>query len=513
MLMVAKRSALALAAFLTLPPHSHDVAVAPTEPSAVLREAAALAAPTNLSGHEDVPQGATNSTARQTVPASPRPVDRAPAAPAAPVKLPLEIGDKLKIGFYETIDVGDAGQRSRDGADSQDSLRTFYQRMDLSGEYSVEQDGSFSVPLLGQFRAEGRALDDLRSDLAAAFASVIGHNANVDVTILERSPVYVVGPVKNPGAYKYAPGMIALHAVALAGGLDRGVDNISGMAEGSRELERLRISTLKLEQLRARRTRLEAELAGVSGPSTSGGARQISMPMPDEAGSKTLIAAQPAEPAQGRSAGSILATEGAILSAEQARRRQQDKEFTLKVEAAQNEIDALKHKLVQFDVQKDLRIERLDAMEKLKDRGVETSNNVLMLRTEMSDIEARRQDSLVAVAESETRLAELEGARQKASLEYTEDLVKEIATVDKDLGEAREAILSARALTSILNGPNIPGASGPTYGIIRQSKDGPKTYSATETSPLMPGDILKVIPGEAFPVDSGASAAGPQSVP
>ena len=38
---------------------------------------------------------------------------------------------------------------------------------------------------------------------------------------LERQPVYVLGPVKNPGAYKYAPGMTVLHAVALAGGLDR----------------------------------------------------------------------------------------------------------------------------------------------------------------------------------------------------------------------------------------------------------------------------------------------------
>src|SRR3569623_3117919 len=39
----------------------------------------------------------------------------------------LEIGDKLKISFYETIDVGAAKQGSRDRTEPQGTLRTFYQ--------------------------------------------------------------------------------------------------------------------------------------------------------------------------------------------------------------------------------------------------------------------------------------------------------------------------------------------------------------------------------------------------
>ena len=64
--------------------------------------------------------------------------------------------------------------------------------------------------------------DEVRADLAVSFTTVIGRSANTDVKISDRSPIYVVGPVKNPGAYKYVPGMIVLHAMALAGGLDRG---------------------------------------------------------------------------------------------------------------------------------------------------------------------------------------------------------------------------------------------------------------------------------------------------
>src|SRR5882757_5299961 len=165
--------------------------------------------------------------------------DSAPA-PISPAKLSLEIGDKLKISFYEMIDVSAMKQGGRDGADPQGALRTFYQRMDLTGDYTVEQDGAISIPLLGRFQIEGRALDDFRADLAVAFTSVIGRSANIDLKIVERSPIYVVGPVKNPGAYKYVPGMIVLHALALAGGLDQGEGNLSGIIEGAREMERLR---------------------------------------------------------------------------------------------------------------------------------------------------------------------------------------------------------------------------------------------------------------------------------
>jgi polysaccharide biosynthesis/export protein ExoF len=508
MLTIVKRSFLALTAFLALPPHAHEFAVAP---SAVSRGAAGDGAPSDSARRADVLQVGDDAANGQKALSEARAVDRAPPAPMALAKLPLEIGDKLKIGFYETIDMGGGGQGSPDGAEPQNALRTFYQRMDLSGDYMVEQDGSISIPLLGQVPAAGRALDDLRADLAASFASVIGRSANIDARIMERSPVYVVGPVKNPGAYRYAPRMIALQAVALAGGLDRGEDNLSGMVEGAREMERLRTSTVQIEQLLARRARLEAELDGISASSTSDGARSM-LWMRGEGATTALTPSQFAESDQGRSAGSFFATESTILRAEHARRQQQEKDSALRIEAGQNEIDALKHKLVQFDVQKGLRVERLEAMEKLKERGVETSNNVLVLRTEMSDIEARRQDSQVAVVQAETRLAEVEGESKKSTLEYRENLAKEIAAVDKDLREARETTLSARALATIYYKPNSPSAQATSYEIIRQSRDGPKSLSATETSPLIPGDVLKVIPGNAVAVDSNSALILPQSL-
>ena len=154
----------------------------------------------------------------------------------------------------------------------------------------------------------------------------------------------------------------------------------------------------------------------------------------------------------------------------------------MKVAAARDEVNALKRKLDQFDIQKDLRNERLDAMQKLKDRGIVTSNNVLMLRTELADIEARRQDSLVAVAEAEARLAEAQGDGVKLSSEKTADLTKEIATVDEEIASAREATLSASVLATILYRNVSPDLQAETYEIVRQSKDGANSRLLAERS-------------------------------
>jgi protein involved in polysaccharide export with SLBB domain len=391
--------------------------------------------------------------------------------PTFSVKGALGVGDRLKISFYETIDIGDMKRGGRDGGEPQGTLRTFYQRMDLSGEYAVEQDGAISIPLLGRFQVEGRALDDTRADLALSFTDVIGRTADVSVTIIDRSPIYVVGPLKNPGAYKYVPGMIVLHAIALAGGLDRNQENLSGIIEGVREMERLRSKADQVKRLLALRTRLEAQRDGVT-----------TLPMP----------VQLSELAGEQGALTFLATESAVLRAEQAKRQQQENEIAAKVAAARMEVEALKRKLEQVDVQKDMRIERLNNMQKLKDRYIVTAHDVVMLRTELSDIEARRQDHLVAVVQAEARLAEAEETRARLRSENAANLTKDIVAVDQEIAAAQEAMSLAGTLATILYSSNGHAPHAQTYEIVRQSKDGTTTLQAADTSSLMPGDVLKV---------------------
>jgi exopolysaccharide production protein ExoF len=407
---------------------------------------------------------------RDLAPRKPAPEDGI-RTPLFSMNSPLGIGDRLKISFYETIDVGDVKRGSRDGADPQSALRTFYQRMDVSGEYVVGQDGVVSIPLLGRFQVEGLTLDDIRADLVLSFRTVIGRTADVSATVVERSPVYVVGPVKNPGAYKYAPGMIVLHAIALAGGLDRGQENLLGMIEGVREIERSRSKADQVKHLLARRARLEALRDDTS-----------ILPMP----------IQLVQLAGEQSALTFLATESMVLKAEKASRQHQENELEVRIAAARNEVEVLRRKLDQVDAQKDIRIERLNDMQKLKDRGIVTTNTVVMLRTELSDIETRRADNLVAVAQAEARLAAAAEAKARLKSEQAATLAKELAVVDQEIATAQAAMISAGTIAATLFNSTIPASQAHTYEIVRQSKDGPKTLAAMDTSSLMPGDVLKI---------------------
>ncbi len=72
---------------------------------------------------------------------------------------------------------------------------------------------------------------------------------------------------------------------------------------------------------------------------------------------------------------------------------------------------------------------------------------------------------------------------------------------------ARVAI-PATALATVLYKPGDSSGQA-TYTIVRQSNEGAKTLQATETSPLMPGDVLKISPSStaAFGASSGTQSS------
>ncbi|HEY7644471.1 MAG TPA: polysaccharide biosynthesis/export family protein [Hyphomicrobiales bacterium] len=397
------------------------------------------------------------------------------AMPAQPKSL-LGIGDRLKIAFFELIDVSNAGNQRRWDASVAAALQTSYQRMDLTGDYDVADDGTISLPRLGRFEADGRDQQDLQSDFMAAFAKAMGRRADVSIAILDRSPVYVVGPVKNQGAYKYIPGMVVLHAIALAGGLDQGLGNTSQLIESVREKERLRKAADDLKRLLAYRARLEAERKDTE-----------TLEPPAQ-----LIAIAGKEGAQ-----LFLGAEIAGLLIEKAKRRQQAAELSGAVNAAHNELEALKRKMSQFDVQTDIRKERLGNLKNLMTGGLTTQNGVINIRSELSDIEARRQDCQLAIVQAEGRLAQAEQARDRLQLDNAANLAKAIAATDTAIADAQQSLTASEIVGSIFSESNAgiswaTSSTRPRYEIIHRRPGNAPVTLAEETSSLRPGDILKI---------------------
>lgn len=86
----------------------------------------------------------------------------------------------------------------------------------LSGEFPVEETGSVFLPGLGEIRADGRPLGELRSQLRQGYGTRL---RNPVVTVTPLFGVSVLGAVVRPGLYQVQPANTLFDAVSLAGGL------------------------------------------------------------------------------------------------------------------------------------------------------------------------------------------------------------------------------------------------------------------------------------------------------
>ena len=89
---------------------------------------------------------------------------------------------------------------------------------DITGNYTVGDNGTVSIPLIGELKAAGLSRAELEQEIARKLAQGYITNPKVSVAILTYRPFFVLGEVAKPGGYPYVSGMRVLNAVALAGG-------------------------------------------------------------------------------------------------------------------------------------------------------------------------------------------------------------------------------------------------------------------------------------------------------
>lgn len=101
-----------------------------------------------------------------------------------------------------------------------DALRVqVFRHEDLSGEFAMDGEGYFSMPLVGEILGGGRTARQLENEIEIALKSG-GYliDPQVSIEVLNYRPFYIIGEVRNPGSFEYVNGMTVINAVALAGG-------------------------------------------------------------------------------------------------------------------------------------------------------------------------------------------------------------------------------------------------------------------------------------------------------
>lgn len=94
-----------------------------------------------------------------------------------------------------------------------------FEEPQLSGEFTVANDGDVAIPLIGDVKAGGHSISAFGyavEEKLTASGLVKAPKVSADVTAYR--PFYVLGEVNKPGQYSYAIGMTVTKAVATAGG-------------------------------------------------------------------------------------------------------------------------------------------------------------------------------------------------------------------------------------------------------------------------------------------------------
>lgn len=88
----------------------------------------------------------------------------------------------------------------------------------LSGEYTVNNVGQISYPLIGNIDATGKTLADVQAAIHDRLANGYVKDPRVTAEFVNFRPYFVLGEVGRPGQFPYADGLTLRQAIAAAGG-------------------------------------------------------------------------------------------------------------------------------------------------------------------------------------------------------------------------------------------------------------------------------------------------------
>ena len=379
----------------------------------------------------------------------------------------FRVGDTLRIAFFEKFEQPE----DKWSAAARSPGLAYHQFTELCGEYTVQDDGSLSLPILGGVPAAGRSRGEVLADLTRMFGSIAGRTAFVNIIAVEHQPVFVVGAVRNPGAFKYWQGMTVLHAVALAGGPKVvGVENWQRVESG-REIERLQRALARVKRLLVRTSVLHAEAGDPAVPSdalTSLVGRDKPVLESDERAARALT---------GRSQS---ATEVALKTA---------------VDDAHRNLQARTDRLGPLDILIAARQDRTRTIQQLANSDSISRPVLVQTESELAEAQDRKRQALIEVAQAKDQVAGAEHALTNHDMTASIDLARTTQSTERDTQEAVTDAEGALTMVATLTPKGGPSDAEPdSFEVVRKAGTGTEVLNLPGTAPLEPGDLVRAGP-------------------
>lgn len=372
------------------------------------------------------------------------------------------IGDKLKIAVFEQVGPQLSGRYL--GASA-------VERTELSGEYTVQEDGNIYVPLVGPIAVAGESFHELEDAIGASLGARLDGSIKIGIQLLEREPIYVAGAAIRTGPYKHVPGMRVLHALILTGALETSSGDQWRILDLAREKERLLKSTERLSRLTVRKELLK------------GGREDL------------VRAAKP--PSAGADAKERLAEAKILLQAEHAKRAEQESALDAALKSYRAELSIQRDKLLQVEANLQGKAERLHSVNKYRERGTTTDITFFQASSDLAEAKERLHDTKAVIAQLENKMSDLHHQKVRLSVEAQVDREREIRDLQIAISEDEATKTTLGTLLTRFPGDYAKFANREfDLTIVRRTPRGLQRSLAREDSPLEPGDILQVSPSQ-----------------
>lgn len=346
----------------------------------------------------------------------------------------------------------------------------FLEHPELTGERAVEGDGTIAFPSGERVRVAGLSLSDAEAAVRRDLAEGRLLNPAVSLTVVERVPVAVLGDVRAPGEYPYKHNMKVLRAIAAAGGYGATASAADRAEQRSREYADMSEMLSRINALKARLARLDAELNG-----------EFFAPNENER-SNPFVSAE-------EELAHLRRTEH---NAERSVLLSQITPVDERIKLLRAQIESQREQVRLFS-------EQLAKIEDLTRRGLSTSNTLLdkQLTRSRMETDLLAQQAQLANAQQDRSRLEKELTRLDATMRrgVSEDRRQALEELSVLYERFRYASLAAGDVTVTgLGGAAMPSAPSISHiiTVVRDDEGDLIEFAAGEKTPLLPGDIVRV---------------------
>lgn len=357
-------------------------------------------------------------------------------------------------------------------------------KSDLTRRTTVDVDGNIIVPLVGELKAAGLSLTELRNKVGELLSTSDSIRVtDVAVQLVEPRPFYIQGDVSKAGSYSYRPGATVRQALAIAGGLS--------------VVQASNTSPLTLAELRGRYKALKSDLA--KNEVKVAGLRSELQNRTDLGVVGLADQSQPGEMTQ-----SLLKkelSELAQIEIERLKSRYEDKQKEVKFllwssRLADNQVAALEQGQKQDEEAVMQQSAELDRVAELNRRGMAVSGRVADEQRSLVLLKSREMDTKSRLAAA--RQARVEKQRQIEKTDertlglpqQLQDAIVELGRTKAQLEAVGEQLTLAGESLELLDGE--PGRRSPEVVIFRKQGGQVVKIAADEDTEIKPSDVIEV---------------------